>query len=273
MVEHKKIQSAIRILKLAEKEAAQYNEPVEIAYSGGKDSDVLLQLAKESDINYRAIYKNTTIDPPGTIQHVKKNNVEILQPKKSFFELVAKKGFPNRFKRFCCAELKEYKVLNVCASGVRAAESVKRAKRYTTFEACRVYSKKVRVHQFFPIFDWTLTDVSNFIADRKIELAPVYYNNGVIDCKKRLGCIACPLKSDNGIADMKANKAILHALIRAGKKYINNHPQYNFANVYEMFYANYFSMQSYSMLKEKNLFNIEYDFKKLLESYFKTILP
>lgn len=273
MIDNKKIQSAIRILKFAEKETAQFNEPVEIAYSGGKDSDVLLQLAKESGINYRAIYKNTTIDPPGTIQHVRQNNVEILQPKTSFLELVAKKGFPNRFRRFCCASLKEYKVLNVCASGVRAAESVKRAKRYTTFEACRVYSKKVRIHQFFPIFDWTLTDITKFIEDRKIKLADVYYNNGVIDCKKRLGCMACPLKSDNGIADMKANKSILHALIRAGKKYINNHPQRNFANVYEMFYANYFSMQSYFMLKEKNLFNIEYDFKKLLENYFNDILP
>lgn len=273
MINNKKIQSAIRILNLAEKEAAQFNEPVEIAYSGGKDSDVLLRLAKESGINYRAIYKNTTIDPPGTMQHVKQNNVEILQPKKNFFELVAKKGFPNRFKRFCCAELKEYKVLNVCASGVRAAESVKRAKRYTTFEACRVYAKKVRVHQFFPIWNWSIEDVTNYITDRKIQLAPIYYDNGVINCKKRLGCMACPLKSDNGIADMKANPAILHALIRAVNKFINNHPQCKFANVYELFYANYFSMQSYSMLKEKNLFNIEYDFKKLLESYFNTILP
>ena len=41
-----KVNSAIRILKLAEKQAAIYNEPVEIAYSGGKDSDVLLKIAK-----------------------------------------------------------------------------------------------------------------------------------------------------------------------------------------------------------------------------------
>ena len=56
-----KIQSAIRILKLAEKQANEYNEPVEIAYSGGKDSDVLLQLAKMAEINFCAYYKNTTI--------------------------------------------------------------------------------------------------------------------------------------------------------------------------------------------------------------------
>lgn len=273
MIDNKKIQSAIRILRIAEKEAAQFNEPVEIAYSGGKDSDVLLQLAKESGIYYRAIYKNTTIDPPGTLEHVKSQNVEILQPKRSFFKLVEKKGFPNRFQRFCCAELKEYKVLNVCATGVRASESVKRSKQYTTFEACRVYSKKNKVHQFYPIYDWTLKDVTEYITDRKIELAPLYYNNGVVDCKKRLGCVGCPLNSDNGIGQMKNNKAILHALIRSGKKFISSHPRRKFANVYEFFYANYFSMKSFFLLKEKNLFNIEYDFKKLLENYFNDTLP
>ena len=63
----KKIDFAIRLLKAYD----DPQNPVEIAYSGGKDSDVILQLAKEAGINFRAIYKNTTIDPPGTIKHVK----------------------------------------------------------------------------------------------------------------------------------------------------------------------------------------------------------
>lgn len=75
-----KVKQAIKILQMAELQAKEYDEPVEIAYSGGKDSDVILQLAKESGINYRAIYKNTTIDPPGTIDHVRANGVEISFP-------------------------------------------------------------------------------------------------------------------------------------------------------------------------------------------------
>ena len=63
----KKIDDAIRLLKVFDNP----DDPVEIAYSGGKDSDVILQLAKEAGINFRAIYKNTTIDPPGTINHAK----------------------------------------------------------------------------------------------------------------------------------------------------------------------------------------------------------
>lgn len=53
---------------------------VEVSYSGGKDSDVILELAKMSGVKYRAIYKNTTIDPPGTIAHCVENGVEIMKP-------------------------------------------------------------------------------------------------------------------------------------------------------------------------------------------------
>ena len=117
-----KIKSAIRILKIAEQQAAIFNEPIEIAYSGGKDSDVLLTLAKMANVNYKAYYKNTTIDPPGTMQHVKTNHVNIVKPQFSFLELVKKKGFPSMFRRFCCKSIKEYKILNVCAKGVCEAE-------------------------------------------------------------------------------------------------------------------------------------------------------
>lgn len=64
----KKIDRAIKLLQSV---ANGYDGEIEVAYSGGKDSDVILQLAKESGIRYRAIYKNTTIDPPGTVKHCK----------------------------------------------------------------------------------------------------------------------------------------------------------------------------------------------------------
>ena len=163
MISDEKINKAIRICQLAEDEAKMHGEPVEICYSGGKDSDVILELVKMSGIRYRAIYKNTTIDPPGTIKHVRENNVEIIKPKKNFFTLLKEKGFPSFKFRFCCEKLKEYKILNVQILGIRAAESTKRKKNYKSFEKCRIYNKKERVRQFFPIFDWTLEDVKEFI--------------------------------------------------------------------------------------------------------------
>ena len=60
----KKVARAIRLLK-----SIPQDGDIEVSYSGGKDSDVILELAKMAGIKFRAIYKNTTIDPPGTIKH------------------------------------------------------------------------------------------------------------------------------------------------------------------------------------------------------------
>ena len=140
------------------------DDVVEVAYSGGKDSDVILQLAKEAGINYRAIYKNTTIDPSGTHKHVREMGVEFIKPKENFFELMAKNGAPGRWRRFCCKILKEYKVLDKSIMGVRREESTKRAKRYTEPTECRFYgSKKNHVEAIYPILDWTSQDVADFL--------------------------------------------------------------------------------------------------------------
>ena len=72
------------------------DQQVELCYSGGKDSDVILELAKMAGINYRAIYKNTTIDPPGTIKHCIDNGVKVVRPKINFFQLIEKKRLPDK---------------------------------------------------------------------------------------------------------------------------------------------------------------------------------
>lgn len=174
----RKIDRAIRLLQSVQK---RYDGEIEIAYSGGKDSDVILQLAKEAGIRYRAIYRNTTIDPPGTWEHVREMGVEILRAKASFFHLVAQKGFPSRFSRFCCEKLKEYKVLDKSVIGVRKAESRKRNERYNEPTQCRYYGAKTEknhVELIYPILEWTDEDVRDFIIDRKLKLAPIYYNGG-----------------------------------------------------------------------------------------------
>lgn len=274
----KKISDAIRILKIAEQQAIQYNEPVEIAYSGGKDSDVILQLAKESNINFKAYYKKTTIDPPGTLKHVRDNNVEIISPKENFFGLIEKKGFPSFKHRFCCEVLKEYKILNTAVWGIRAEESVKRKKRYKSFEFCRIYNSNDKVHVYLPILNWSLNDVKNFIIDRKIKLASIYYDEfGKVNFKKRLGCLGCPLKSDIGKADFFKYKSILIQYLKAGNKYFVKHydDDFRFKNVFELFlFRTFFKKKSdYDLaMTEKNLFNSKINAKDFLENYFKTKL-
>lgn len=266
-----KINAAIKLLQ-----AFDGLEPVEIAYSGGKDSDVILQLAKESGINYRAIYKNTTIDPPGTIKHVQEMGVEIRQPRegKRFFQLVEKRGYPSRFVRFCCSELKEYKILDKCVMGVRREESRKRTEKYKEPTQCRFYgSKKEHVEAIYPILEWTAKDVSEFITDRGIKCAPIYYDEqGEFHPERRLGCMACPLTyKTKRIADFQMYPGLLKAYIRAGRKFLESHPDSQIAqkyhgDVYEYFVrCMFFATDEEMRRSEGGLFDIPADYRTFIE--------
>lgn len=267
----KKIDAAISLLQSTCK-----NEIVELCYSGGKDSDVILTLAKLAGIKYRAIYRCTTIDPPGTIKHCIENNVEILRPKKSFLELIKDKGFPTRRARFCCDKLKEYKVLNKAIQGIRRCESYKRAKNYKEPTICRFYgSKKNHVEVILPILDWSDKDVEEFVKLREIKLHPLYYNeDGTLNIKKRLGCMGCPLASDNGLSDFKEHPNLVKAWLRSGQYWWNNHPNTKgrkiYSSIYELFISNIF-FKSYNETKiaiDGGLFGGKIDCKLFLENYF-----
>ena len=206
---------AIKILRMY-----RGDDPIEVSYSGGKDSDVILALTKMAGIPYRAIYKNTTIDPPYTVQHCKDNGVEVVMPKERFLDIIARKGFPTRRARFCCEVLKEYKILNNAVHGIRRSESTKRAKTYAENEPiiCRNYSKSEHVNVYLPILDWSDKDVADFIKAHGIKCHSLYYNeDGKFCVERRLGCIGCPMQSDNGVADFVKYPKMLRQWIKAGK--------------------------------------------------------
>ena len=270
-----KVRQAIKLLQVASMAAGQ---PLEICYSGGKDSDVILQLAREAGIDYRAIYKNTTIDPPGTIAHCKANGVEIFKPKMRFLELIKKRGIPTRRARFCCEVLKEYKVLDYNVQGVRRSESTSRQKNYKANEPskCIYYgSKKNHVEAYYPILNWTDDDVAQFIADRKMQCHPLYYDeNGVFHVERRLGCIGCPLKSDRGLADFKRYPLMAKAWIEAAKVYIDWHPNCSaknkFGGAYNIFFNDVFceSYEDFVSKTSVTLWGTKPDIRALMSDYF-----
>lgn len=265
-----KVERALRLLRSA---AAKSNQPIEISYSGGKDSDVILELAKMAGISFRAIYKNTTIDPPGTIKHCQNNGVEIVR-RKSFAQVIQAKGYPNFLRRFCCAQLKEYKILDIAVQGIRKCESVKRAKRYKEPTICRFYgSKKQHVEVFLPILDWSDKDVAEFIKQRDIRCHPLYYDeNGRFHPECRLGCMGCPQKADRGLCDFKANPRLVKFWLRNGEIWWNNHrlekTKAKFKNHYEVFVRNIF-FERYDDFHAAidNMFG-KVDCKVFLENYF-----
>lgn len=225
----RKIRSAIKLLQAIPTQ----DGPIEVSYSGGKDSDVILELAKMAGIPFEAIYKNTTIDPPGTVKHAKEMGATIINPRRSFMDLVRDKGCPSRFSRFCCAELKEYKVRERAIQGIRRCESTKRAQRYKEPEICRTYPKGEKARIYFPILEWTNEDVERFIKERGIKCAPVYYDkDGTFHVERRLGCIGCPLATDNGRGDFKKYPKLLRQYVRAATDYLAAHPSTRAAKVF-----------------------------------------
>lgn len=266
----KKIKRAIKLIQSASKN--NNFEPIEVCYSGGKDSDVILELVKMAKVKYVAIYKNTTIDPKGTIKHCKEKGVKIVN-KKSFAEVIQKKGFPTFVRRFCCKEIKEYKILNVAVQGIRKCESIKREKRYKEPTMCRFYNKKERVEVILPILTWSDNDIKDFIEMRNIECHPLYYKDGKFNVKCRLGCIGCPQKSDRGLADFKANPKWVLFWLKNGEIWWNTHnlkkTKKKFNSIYELFVRNLFfnSYEDFKMATEGMFGKI--DCKEFLEKYFK----
>ena len=264
-----KVDKAIRLLQSFK------GKEIELSFSGGKDSCVILELAKMAKIPYRAIYKNTTIDPPGTIKFCKDMGVEIIEPKDSFFDLIKKSGFPTRRARFCCSHLKEYKILADSIQGIRKCESAKRNAMYSEPIKCRIYgSRKNHANVYLPILEWTDKDVADFIEEYHIKCHPLYSKDGKFDVKERLGCMGCPLQGDKGLSDFKKNPKLVKAWIRAGQIWWNKPrdkiigSKIKFANIYELFVHNVF-YNSYSEFYEAThgMFGT-LDCKKFLEEYF-----
>ena len=131
-----KEKEAIKFIKKAESLAMRMSDKgFHVAFSGGKDSQVLLALMELSGCKYHAEMQVTSVDSPNLMRFVRANypQVKLNLPKKNMRQLIIqKKLLPTRQARYCCATLKEQAGAGSCTCvGVRAAESSKRANRKT----------------------------------------------------------------------------------------------------------------------------------------------
>jgi len=202
------IDTAIERLKTFEPDEGYY-----LAFSGGKDSIVIKQLAIESGVKFDAHYNDTTIDPPELRIFIKRlhADVEWHKPEVPFLIEMVKRGFPMRQRRWCCDEYKEQGGDDrIVMTGVRWAESSNRGKRRMV-EQC--YRKKNRTF-LHPIIDWSDKDVWDFIHLREL-LCCSLYDEGF----SRIGCILCPLaKKSSRMKESKRYPNMTRGFIRAFEK-------------------------------------------------------
>jgi phosphoadenosine phosphosulfate reductase len=258
------------------------------AFSGGKDSVVLLHLLKLSGLEFSLKYNNTTIDPPGHINFIRSNfpDVEIIQPRYSFWELIERYGLPTRQHRFCCQHLKEFTGKGAKVfEGLRIDESKEEEIRYSRRgktnrvsargrrllalkepEACDTRVKG-KIHAY-PIMNWTTTDIWKYIHDNKLPYSD-FYDKGF----HRLGCIGCPLgRQEQRIKEYKMYPRFVYTTIKAIEKNIiagknggTGSIGKHFSDPYEAFYW-WISEVSIQSHKKLSLFPLNY--KEVIEKMF-----
>ena len=229
MSEYDLEQKAIERIRLGAQMSEQYyDEPIICTYSGGKDSDVMLELFKRSGVKFEVLNSHTTVDAPPTIYHIRDKFKELEnegvkcsihyptykgQPVSMWTLIPIKKMPPTRIVRYCCNVLKEQSGANRCiATGVRWAESTGRKNR-NAYEAIAKKKEAVRLsdevmlnndnsdkRKFIercelkgkivinPIIDWTDKDIWRFIHSEKIKTNELYQMG-----YDRVGCVGCPL--------------------------------------------------------------------------------
>ena len=167
------------------------------AFSGGKDSQCCYHLLQESGVSFEAQYSITRFEPPELLEfihHVYPNMVYRRAYKTSLVNEISKNGLPSMFARWCCnAKHVKTEGFDIAIIGVRAEESVRRAKTWRSFG-----QKRDRTFYCCPIIDWTEEDVWNYLNNVvKVEHCKLY-DEGY----KRIGCVMCPL---SGVKHMQAD--------------------------------------------------------------------
>lgn len=192
--ERNKVDIAVQRLKEFEPQAGYL-----LAFSGGKDSQVVYHLAKMAGVKFRAEAAPTP-DPPELIRFRRKYYPDVRERKcnkftrgkmahrpKTIFNLIANRKMPpTRKLRYCCDELKENvgNIGDTVLIGVRWAESSKR-------KQLSMVSFWKGKRMLRPIIDWTDDDVWEFLRSNNIPYCELY-DQGFT----RLGCVGCPLSSN-----------------------------------------------------------------------------
>lgn len=227
-LEHKAIE---RIKTASEMSLHHYGQPLVCTYSGGKDSDVMLELFKRSGVPFEVHNSHTTVDAPPTVYHIREvlkryeNNgikctIEMPRYKGNpvtMWSLIPQKKMPpSRIVRYCCSVLKETGCSNrFIATGVRWDESNARAERAAYEAIGKTKADKIVVNDEIMLMNdnsekRALTErcmkknkmVVNPIIDwshrdiwEYIRTERIDYNP-LYDCGySRVGCIGCPMAS------------------------------------------------------------------------------
>ena len=203
-----KIDNSLAIMQDASNRATEAGTPLFINFSGGKDSSVLILLAKQINASCELLYMASGLELPGTIDFVKRQaekfdlKLHITDPVKDYygdFPYWAKRFgyFPSFGYNYCSSRLKLrpsraylrkiYGFKNIYrVNGVRKSESGRRSKIYKDKEPIRKDWENSGHFLVEPILEWSGQDVADYLKENNFEVQKLYNEFGVS------GCAYCP---------------------------------------------------------------------------------
>jgi 3'-phosphoadenosine 5'-phosphosulfate sulfotransferase (PAPS reductase)/FAD synthetase len=202
----------------------EHGETLNIGWSGGYCSTVVLHMAIKYFPKIPVVFSNTLVEYPENIQYVRQItkawnlNLTELKPKTNFFAIKKIYGWPKPRKTgsqlkklglkgaeaqlyrrpFCCRYLKEepaeefYKTHKMTAtlSGMRAAESLRRSVNLIGTKG-QMYTIKSGMVNAHPIALWTRPQMYEYLKKNNIPENLVYRSqnrNGCLWCTAFAGC-------------------------------------------------------------------------------------
>ncbi|MFX1505461.1 MAG: phosphoadenosine phosphosulfate reductase family protein [Promethearchaeota archaeon] len=228
-------------LELLEREAVKFIERTAekfkkhlVAYSGGKDSLVTLDLVTNSNVDFEIIFSDTLLEYPETLENLKhieeKYQKRILVNKNeswNFWERFKQFGPPSRNSRWCCKSAKLSPINEImenfpneeeilCYIGKRRYESLGRSREPRVSKNPWI-PKQVSAA---PINNWNAFEVFLYIYKHNLTkyLNPLY-NQGFI----RIGCWVCPASSLSDFEIMKESHPNLFMKLNKELLQIQNH--------------------------------------------------
>ena len=190
-----KVRQAMKIIEETNKIFAG---SIPIAFSGGKDSLVVLHIAMQVNPEITVIYNNTTVEFPDTLDYVRKLqldwgfNLYTTKSKMPFFKAVKEKGWATHENRWCCKPYKDQPAFEFLVSQGYEAEITGTTRTESIFRRSlspiKIPKKEPRIVRVNPIYDWNEWEVWKYIKENELPYNPLY-DMGY----RRIGCWCCPI--------------------------------------------------------------------------------